>query len=124
MSNCNHQIRKGAAWIKKLAVPFAVPVALLISFTQVAAAAEPGARTLERTVRYGDLNLAQPTDVAVLYSRIKRASREVCPEDLQTLEARSAAKRCRDLALSRAVADVNTDALTDYYHSRGGLLRP
>jgi len=69
-----------------------------------------------RVVRYGDLDLNQQSGVATLYSRISSAAREVCaPMEEISIKLLRAKYDCRQDAVARAVADVNSPALTDYF---------
>jgi UrcA family protein len=69
-----------------------------------------------RVVKVGDLDLSQKSGVATLYSRIRSAAREVC-EPLDEVSIKLLRERfdCRQDAVARAVADVNSPALTNYY---------
>lgn len=67
-----------------------------------------------KVVRYHDLNLSQPDDVAMLYARIRRAAAEVC-----TSSAAAAAQRdCYQEAIATAVARVNSPSLNAYHQRR------
>jgi len=69
-----------------------------------------------RVVQFGDLDLSQDAGIAALYSRIHSAAREVCePLDVWSLRLLRQRFDCRDAAIGRAVADVNSAALTTYY---------
>ena len=69
-----------------------------------------------RVVRYGDLDLSRDVAVATLYSRINSAAREVCePVDPVLTKLQRVRFDCRQLAVARAVSDVNSPALTSYY---------
>lgn len=69
-----------------------------------------------RVVGYSDLDLSRDSGVATLYSRINSAAREVC-EPLDAVLSRLLRERfdCRQEAIAKAVADVNSPALTSYY---------
>jgi UrcA family protein len=69
-----------------------------------------------RVVRYGDLDLSRDSGVATLYSRINSAARAVC-EPLDVMMPKVLRERfdCRQDAVARAVADVNSPALTSYH---------
>jgi UrcA family protein len=60
-------------WISSLTV------ATVMSLTAVASAAAADAPT--RTVKAWDLDLAQPSDVATLYERVRAAATDVCREE-------------------------------------------
>jgi len=69
-----------------------------------------------RVVRYGDLDLNQKSGVITLYGRIRSAAREVCqPIEEVSIKLLRAKYDCRHDAVARAVAEVNSPALTDYY---------
>jgi UrcA family protein len=71
---------------------------------------------VSRVVRYGDLDLSRDSGVATLYSRINSAARAVCePLDVMLLKVLRERFDCRQDAVARAVADVNSPALTSYY---------
>jgi UrcA family protein len=67
-----------------------------------------------KVVRFHDLDLRQPDDVATLYARIRRAAAEVC-----TASAASAVQRdCYQEAIATAVARVNSPSLKAYHERR------
>jgi len=105
----------------KTAVPGALLAILLGSSSAgavgVADAAPPGYELATRVVKYGDLDLTRRAGVSALYSRIQSATRAVCEPAISTgaKEATAGVRRCREQALTRAVADVNAPALTNYY---------
>jgi UrcA family protein len=69
-----------------------------------------------RKVKYGDLDLNRDAGVAVLFSRIKTAAREVCqPMDVFFLNLVRQQYYCSQAAMARAVADVNSPLLTSYF---------
>jgi len=99
---------------------FPVSAAVLIAASQLAGVALAGDRSDEprkQVVRFADLDLNRAAGAATLFGRIRAAARDVCeplkPEWL-------ASHQCMDLALARAVADVNAPALTDYYVATTG----
>lgn len=62
------------------------------------------------TVSYADLDLSKPAGAKTLYSRIKRAARNVCsPYD--SIHFRRAWRDCLDQAITNAVAEVNRPTL-------------
>ena len=73
----------------------------------------------KRVVNFADLDLNRDTGVATLYARIKSAAREVC-EPVDNWSSRMLNSDCRHDALAKAIADVNSPALTSYYQARGG----
>jgi UrcA family protein len=72
-----------------------------------------------RVVQFGDLDLSRGAGIAVLYSRLRFAAKEVC-ESSDTWSLRLFRQRtdCLEAAIGRAVADVNSAALTTYYLTR------
>ncbi|HTB88998.1 MAG TPA: UrcA family protein [Steroidobacteraceae bacterium] len=76
-----------------------------------------------RVVRYGDLDLSRDSGVATLYSRINSAARAVCePLDVMMLKVLRERFDCRQDAVARAVADVNSPALTSYHLAKTNAL--
>ncbi len=71
-------------------------------------------------VRYSDLNLQRPSDVAKLYQRIASAADRVCgPRSLTGAYSKSAVyASCFDDTVAQAVARVNQTPLTLYYEQR------
>jgi UrcA family protein len=67
-----------------------------------------------KKVHYSDINLDQSGDVAVLYKRIRDASRMVCKDDEAPWDASRQRhyKRCLQGTVNKAVQDVNHNALT------------
>jgi UrcA family protein len=89
---------------------------ILLGPLSAVAATEPPDEVPSRRVNYADLDLTHNAGVAVLYARIKSAARAVClPTHNWVPEDNKATQQCREQALSRAIADVNAPALTDYY---------
>lgn len=78
-----------------------------------------------RVVSFSDLDLSRDVGVATLYSRIKSAAREVCdPLDVWTLRLLRQKFDCREDAIGRAVADVNSPALTAYFLTKSKTTSP
>ena len=100
-----------------LKMKFFIPCLLAVvasPLTAVALEAGPNAEPAKRVVNFADLDLSRDAGVAALYSRITSAAREVCrPLDFWTERTRSF--DCRYEAVARAIADVNSPALTSYY---------
>jgi UrcA family protein len=72
-----------------------------------------------RVVRYKDLNLDQPRDVARLFSRISSAADGVCgPRSYGGYPETAAHASCCHDAVARAVARVDHPALTAYFQQR------
>lgn len=71
------------------------------------------AETVDRVVRYADLNLNNPAGIARLHARIRAAARDVCSRvERHNWLALSQARACTEQAVARAVAAVNLPALT------------
>jgi len=68
----------------------------------------------EAVVKYGDLNLANPEGVSVLYKRLHTAAVRVCEDDSPYPEKKAQVKTCIADAMERAIARVNSPALTAY----------
>jgi UrcA family protein len=70
-----------------------------------------------KRVSYADLNTDSETGARALYTRLRVASREVCVgfEATDSLVQRSARSKCYATALSGAVAQVHSAALTELY---------
>ena len=79
---------------------------LAAAFAAPAQAADREIRTL--TVDYSDLNLASPSGVATLRTRLAIASRNVCGEnDGRELAVTADMLACRDAALKQAMRDLS-----------------
>ena len=83
----------------------------MASVCAIANAATPDAPA-HRVVRFADLDLTRPADVATLYQRIRVAAREVCyslsERDLTLL---AASRPCVRDAIDHAVGDINSPTL-------------
>jgi UrcA family protein len=67
----------------------------------------------ERTISYSDLNLANPADAALLYSRLQNAADTVCGRyDIRALGDTAQHAACAARALSDAVMRVNVASIT------------
>lgn len=101
----------------KLAAPCALLPILVGSLNAVAAVtAQPDDDPPSRRVYFGDLDLNRDTGVETLYSRISSAAREVCKTyDGWEPKLFTHSYECRHQALARAVSDVNSATLTNYY---------
>jgi UrcA family protein len=73
-------------------------------------------------VHFADLNLNQPSDVAVLYQRISVAATRVCGPSAITGDyyVSPAYRSCYFKAIAQAVASVNNPSVTAYYMARVG----
>jgi len=100
---------------------FLIPCALagLLANPLSALAATLDAPLPSRVVDFGDLDLNHGSGVATLYLRIRSAATEVCdPLDVMLVKLLRERFDCRQDAIARAVADVNSPALTAYYLSK------
>jgi UrcA family protein len=72
-----------------------------------------------RVVRFADLDLTRPADVAALYRRIRVAARDVCDSlgerDLTLL---AASRVCVRDAIDHAVSDINSPTLSRYHQTK------
>jgi UrcA family protein len=107
----------------KAAMHCTLLAALIFSLNGVAGAVEPNAEPLKRVVNFADLDLTRSTGVAALYARLRSAARMVCePTDERALQSIVPRRRCVEQSVERAVAEVNTPALTDYYLAKTGQI--
>jgi UrcA family protein len=76
------------------------------------------------TVRYSDLTIANVHDAGVLYRRIDAAAGRVCGPRLApgTPFVSGSWKRCVQIALRHAVAEINAPAVTAYAATQGVLV--
>ena len=98
-------------------------VALLICGAEAALfAADASAADLphSRIVRYADLNLDRPADVATLYHRIAAAAQDICGPRLLTGShlPEPGYQLCFEDAVAHAVARVDRPALSAYHQQR------
>lgn len=104
--------------MSRFKLKFLVPCALagILASPLSALAATLDAPLPSRVVQFGDLDLNRDSGVATLYLRIRSAATEVC-DPLDALLVKLLRERfdCRQDAIARAVADVNSPALTAYY---------
>jgi UrcA family protein len=92
------------------------------TFTTGANAAEPTAPT--RVVRYYDLNLDKPADVAVLYKRIHNAAKEVCGDaNSRQLADAMAAKACIRDAVNTSIHTVDNAKMAQQYDVQVASIR-
>lgn len=81
--------------------------------TGASAWAEDMVVTATRTVKYSAAESATPAGAVRLYDALRAAASRVCRESgMPSLASLEANDMCRSSALSRAVADVNIDAVT------------
>ena len=94
----------------------AIAIAALatICLTATAQATTTGRKMYQQVVSYGDLNLENEADAAILHGRIKAAARNVCglKQMLIPIELKSPLHACVEDAMARAIADVNAPKLT------------
>ena len=92
----------------------AIGALLAICLTGMAQATTTGRKVYQQVVRYGDLNLENEADAAILHGRIKSAARNVCGmrQMLIPIELKSPVHACVEDAMARAIADVNAPTLT------------
>jgi UrcA family protein len=78
---------------------------------------------LSVSVRYTDLNLDRPADVAVLYHRIAIAADDACAPRVLTGSHQPVPsyQRCVTAAITQAVARVDRPALSAYHQHQLGL---
>ena len=76
--------------------------------------ATPETDVPQMTVRYGDLNLATPSGVAALYSRLQSASANACDAFVagNSISDRRIAASCRSDLVSKAVVALHAPALS------------
>ena len=94
---------------------------LALAMASVCAISNAGtpAGAAHRTVRFTDLDLTRPADVAQLYQRIRVAAREVCqPLSERDLTLLAASRYCVLGAIDRAVGEVNSQTLSRYHQSK------
>jgi len=93
-----------------------------ISILSVACAAAYAGPQFQHSslVRYSDLNLQRPSDVARLYERIAIAADQLCgPRSLTGSYSQSATyTSCYNDAVAQAIERVNRAPLTQYYEQR------
>lgn len=115
--NTNHSITNIARRVA-FVVLAAAPITMLAS---VAPAQQSADARPQMTVSYADLNLNSDAGIAVLYSRLKNAARQVCGDwDTRDLSRGLAATACINKAMSQAVAHVNSPMLTSLYEAKTG----
>lgn len=67
-----------------------------------------------------DLNLSSPSDIELLYLRIRAAARDMCCRpDAMLRSDMIELRRLAEEVTARAVAELNAPALTRYYASQG-----
>jgi UrcA family protein len=77
------------------------------------------------TVKFADLDVSKPHDVAVLYSRIVSASEELCaPFDRNDMVLARKMRACVNSAVASAVNHANIPALTSVYTAKMHVAAP
>lgn len=97
--------------------------ASLVTLTSASALAggEPDAArdTSGIRVRYGDLDLSKPRDVANLYRRIKRAADTICGSPSSWGGRLSSVETCKQKTIEDAVGRINRPQLSAFYRDHG-----
>jgi UrcA family protein len=76
------------------------------------------AETLQKEIRFEDLNLNHSAGAKRLYQRIRLAARQLCGEPNRLITARAdSARLCANEATARAVERVNSPLLTKHHAS-------
>lgn len=71
------------------------------------------------TVKYSDLNLSTDEGASRLYTRIRSAARDVCPDtSSHDLKAFANGEACQATAIARAVREVQSPRLAAVYSTR------
>jgi UrcA family protein len=72
---------------------------------------------LNKTVKYGDLNLDSEKGAQILFARLRLAAQDVCAPlaGLNDLSVKFYWQRCYDNALASAVTEVNVARVTALY---------
>ena len=100
----------------RFALPCLTLAVLLSPLATTSAAAASSYEVATSTVKFSDLNLNTPEDVATLYARIKAAADEVCePIDSRSIDTFIRVRRCKEQAISRAVADAQSSQLMSFH---------
>jgi UrcA family protein len=106
---------------------FAAVVSIAVACSNVLGPIAVGAELApvgQKVVHLGDLNLDREEGIAVLFSRVRTAAKEVCeagyPRDMALTRRPT---RCVADATARAVIDINLPAVTSYYRTRVAMQR-
>jgi UrcA family protein len=72
------------------------------------------------TIKYSDLNLAQPSAVEALYHRVEVAAKEVCNhgQNSRELARYVAAQKCVNTAMTRAIEKIDVPQLNALYRTK------
>lgn len=107
--------------MKKPNVFRGVVATILVLGLPVAAIATGGSEIIGKSekVSYADLNVEKEAGAKQLYRRLQQASKRVCGVDSLTvvgsLREMSRAKSCYKNSLDSAVAEIDSDALTEIH---------
>jgi UrcA family protein len=95
-------------------------VGVILASASAYADSAPNSAPSSLSVRIADLNLAQPRDVARLYTRISKAADQVCgPRSVGGFNLTSTDYRtCYADAIEQAVAHLDRPVVTAYYRER------
>lgn len=97
-----------------------------IALSLVAASASAGdcavaQKTVQKTVRYADLNLDKSADAVRLYERLGNAAKAVCASySNRDITSRRMRRACEREALSNAVEELQNPAVTALHSSEDG----
>lgn len=72
----------------------------------------------QAAIRFSDLNLNHPGDVAILYGRVRAAANSVCSAATPNSVLRVLVMSCVVDATERAISRINSPPLTSYYQAR------
>ena len=105
----------------KLAIRCTLLAASMLLLNTGASAADD--EMAARVVRYDDLDVTHEDGAAVLYERIRTAARSVCKRTFHdpALESLAPTSICVKGAMRRAIARVNSPALTNHSLAKGGF---
>jgi UrcA family protein len=97
-----------------------IAVAILGAFASGFAAVGTAGNTVTRsvTVKYADLNIADPEGAAALYRRIVRAAEEVCQLPDDSVGNMSDVNACEHKAIADAVTKVGHPQLIAVYNAK------
>jgi UrcA family protein len=87
-----------------------------------AGAATPASDVPSVAVKYSEKSLATDDGVNLLYRRIVRAAKQVCPDAGRDLGAQQQVASCRSQAVARAIRQIDNSRLAALYagHSKNG----
>ena len=106
----------------RVIISAALAAASLGLFATIGQAADrPGEQAAQHLVRYADLNLDSRAGVDQLYQRIVTAAHSVCGTDQAfSLTAQVESRQCSKQAIARAVATIDSPALSSRYRGSVG----